>query len=119
DATSAAATARSAVARARVPATPKLPGSEGSLGAQPVSIWGTISIAGLAMLVADASSDEDLRRTREALRALEPLGEAATKPLAFPPSTSPASGGATGGGTATLRLRLPLQIAIEAAKQFL
>jgi hypothetical protein len=76
---------------------------------------GFVSLAGLAMAFADAATDADLHKSRDALASLAALPSAGRDPVPFVVAGSPAAAGPTSGGTLALRILLPITLMIRAA----
>jgi uncharacterized protein (DUF58 family) len=74
-----------------------------------------VSLAGLAMAFADAATDADLHKSRDALASLAALPSAGRDPVPFVVAGSPAAAGPTSGGTLALRILLPIALMLRAA----
>jgi len=91
------------------------PGSPGPLDAIAKSGGGFVTLAALAMALADGASDEDLRKTRDALTSLSTLPSSGRDPFPFAIIGTPAPGGAAAGGSLAVRILLPIALMARAA----
>jgi hypothetical protein len=86
------------------------------LRAQPASLAGFLSVAGLAMWTATDSSDEGLRKARDMLHGLATLSQGGTTPVPFTLTAAPKPGGTPAdGGDFRMRVLFPLKVALEVA----
>jgi hypothetical protein len=108
------AVAASEVRAALDPASSRPP-SHGPLDAVARSGAGFVSLAALAMAAADDTTDEDLRKTRDALTSLAGLAAAGRDPVPFAITATPAPAGAGAGGAVALRILLPIAVMASAA----
>jgi hypothetical protein len=90
------------------------PGGPGVLDALAKSGGGFVTLAGLAMALADDTTDEDLRKTRDALTSLATLPAAGRDPVPFAVIAAPAAGGVASGGTVAFRTLVPIALMARA-----
>ena len=90
------------------------PGGARPLDAIAKSGGGFLTVAALAMALADDTTDEDLRKTRDALTSLATLPSAGGDPVPFAIIASPAAAGVASGGTVAFRTLLPIALMARA-----
>ncbi len=90
-------------------------GAAGPLDPIAKSGGGFVTLAALVMALADDTSDEDLRKTRDALASLSTMPSAGRDPVPFAIIGTPAAGGAASGGAVTFRTLLPIALLARAA----
>jgi hypothetical protein len=96
-------------------ATPARSVGSGPLDVTAKSGGGFLTLAGLAMALADDTTDENLRKTRDALTSLGTLPSAGGDPVPFAIIASPATAGVASGGTVAFRTLVPIALMVRAA----
>lgn len=87
----------------------------GGLGATARSGGGFLTLAALAMTAAGDTTDEELRKTRDALTSLGTMPSGGCDPVPFALVATPAPGGIAAGGDFGFRILLPIALMVKAA----
>jgi hypothetical protein len=95
-------------------APPARAGGTGPLETIARSGGGFVTLAALAMALADDASDEDLHKTRDALTSLSAMPSGGREPVPFALIGTPSAAGAASGGEVTFRILLPIALMARA-----
>ncbi len=79
------------------------------------SAGGFLTLAAVAMTAAGDTSDEELRKTRDALTSLATMPSGGGDPVPFGIVATPAAGGIVSGGDVSFRILLPIGLMVKAA----
>jgi hypothetical protein len=102
---------RRSIPRRRMRAPPR----RGASRPRARSAGGFLTLAAVAMTAAGDTSDEELRKARDALTSLATMPSGGGDPVPFGIVATPAAGGIASGGDVSFRILLPIGLMVKAA----